>query len=394
MTAILIAVSCRIPEPPPEIPEGAEQGAVVGLRSADGSPITSGVGQLGGGDNAAPDAQGFVFYLSLPPGPTQVAFELESAATAHGAPFVQPETLSIWTTVPLSLQGTPVSDPGAAQVLEADGVSVEIAPGIVGVRGEPLNEPYTAGLRALQPGEGDSAPGNLTALLDDDEITPIDVEWVAASRAWDAGGEDVSLLPDARLIVTVDIPEGSGWELDPPRVFAYSPSQTRWQDRGAASLVEGEGQITFEASVFGWWALGRHDTAHACVTGRAVSGGVPVDGAEARLYQEGAVAIDRASTEDGRFCLSGRAGLPFQIGLTGVGRSRSALLTGRVEGTAQGAASCGGACLDLGDIELSRWPDEDLDRAWSGPGGDCDDSDPDVNPNPTLGDGSWCGGSL
>lgn len=395
MSIFFVAVlGCKIPELPPTEPKPPEQGAVIGLRDAAGQQITDGRGLLGGGDNADPDAQGFVYYLGVSPGRIQVAYDLEGAAITHGAPTVLPDTLAIWTTSPLLLSPVPLSDPTVAQLVSAPGLSLSIPASSAVVEDVPVTGPFSVGLQPLTPAQRDSTPGGLQALVDDDLLTGITFDWMAAARAWDGEGEDVSLVEDARMIVTVDIPEGKPWASSPPRLFVYNPGRTYWQDIGAAVVDEGGQSVSFEVSFFGWWALGQHVEQRACISGRAVdTDGAPIDGAEVRLYQDDSLHIDRVTTQGGAFCAAIDAGSSGEIAITSVGRDRSALYTGGRTVVAGDVGQCG-ACTDIGDVVLERWPDEDDDGAWSGPGGDCDDSDPGVNPNPTLGDGSYCGSAL
>jgi hypothetical protein len=390
----LLASCIELPVEPPPALEPPEQGIVIGLRTTEQQPVVDGRGLLGGGHRALPDAQGFVYYFAVPPGRISVSFELPGAAVAHGAPEVLPGHLSVWTTLPLPLVPTEIVDPQSRASAQLDVLSVEIPEGSASASG-----PWTLGLEILDESERPHLPGALHALLDDDELTPVRLDWMAVARGWEADDEDVELDEDAPAQVTLSLPEGSPWLTEPPRVFSYSPSRTWWTSVGVA-LADAEARtLSFEVSSLGWWALGElEEEPRSCVRGRAVDpDGAPVAGAELRMYAEDTVGVARTTTSaQGAFCLPLDSATPAALELTGVASARRALYTWR--GAAQGAPEPGtcdsGPCTELGDLPVERWPDADEDQAWSGPGGDCDDSAPDINPNPVLGDGSWCGTQL
>jgi hypothetical protein len=392
---VTLLVSCieLPPEPPPAL-EIPEQGVVIGLRTPEAQPVVEGLGQLGGSYKALPDAQGFVYYLQVPPGRIPVSFELPGAAVGHGAPEVLPGHLSVWTTLPLPLVTTEIADATLAASAQRDTLRVEIPEGSARLDG-----PYSLGLEIVDESLRPRVPGALQVLLDDDELTPVRIDWMGVARAWDAEGDDVGLDDEAPARVTLELPEDSPWLTTPPLVFTYSSSRTWWSSLGEA-LVDAEARtLSFEASALGWWALGElEEEPRACVRGRAVDpDGAPVAGTEVRMYAEGTLGVIRTSTQaSGTFCMPLAPSTPAVLELTGVSAGRLALYTGR--STTSGGPELGtcesGPCVELGDLVLERWPDEDEDRAWSGPGGDCDDGDPGVNPNPVLGDGSWCGAAL
>jgi hypothetical protein len=383
----------ELPPVPPALVQLAEQGVVIGLRTPEEQPVVDGRGQLGGGYKAVPDAQGFVYYLTVPPGRIPVSFELPGAAIGHGAPEVLPGHLSVWTTLPLPLVPTEIAAEQPASAVLED-LSVEIPADSAQVEG-----PWTLGLEIVDESSRPRVPGALSALLDDDELLPVQLDWMGVARGWDAEDEDVALDSELPAQVSLVLPEDSPWLSEPPDVFLYSSSRTWWSALGDAEVDVATRTLSFETPVLGWWALGAfEEQPRSCVRGRAVDPeGAPVAGAEVRMYAAGTLGVDRTSTAaSGSFCLPLDPGVEAALELTGVASGRTALYTwkGSTQGSSETATCASGPCVELGDLTVERWPDGDEDRAWSGPGGDCDDEAPEINPNPVLGDGSWCGAAL
>lgn len=384
--------------PPPPPPE---QGVVLGLRTPDGQPALDVEGNLGGGNRADPDASGFVYYVDVSPGRIQVSVSGDGYAIGHGAPDVRPGTLALATVVPLPLETETVEDPSQPHTVEGDGFTVEIPGGVVQFDDLPAVGPWTVGKHRITEADRYSIPGDELGLVNDGDIRAIVIEEVIALRGWNELSD--SFFPaEAKSRFTVDLPADSPLLAPNAKVgaYIYSGSRTFWTYAGTPEIDPDAKTATWEGTILGWWALAREvpePTDRSCVAGRVLDGlGGPLQGAEIRLYQEGVLGVDRISTDDGAFCLPIDVGASAEVRLVGVSPNRSALYTwsGTVTGGASPGACGSAACVDLGTITVESWGDVDADRSWAGPGGDCDDENPGVNPNPTLGDGTYCGDRL
>jgi hypothetical protein len=400
-TAIIAIAACSgpkdgtLPPPPP-----TNQGVVLGLRTPEGAPDLAVWGNLGGGSRAYPDASGFVYYVDVTPGRIQVSVDGVGYAIGHGAPDVQPGGLSVATVVPLVLEQQPVTDPLGPVTVQGDGLRVEIPAGVAEFDGQPAAGPWTIGHKRIREADRYSVPGDQLGLRNDTEVSQIVIDEIVVVRGWTEDA-DVAFPAETPIVFTIDLPEGSPM-LDPGaevRTWLYSGSRTYWSYAPSPLIDPAARTATFEVSSLGWWAIGREmppTPQRSCVTGQLLDqGGAGLVGAEVRLYQQGAVGVDRVSTVDGLFCLPIDPNASGELRIVGVDSTRENLFT--YSATVTGGASpsaCGPGCTNLGTVPAEVWPDGDGDRSWSGPGGDCDDVDPGVNPNPTLGDGSYCGDRL
>lgn len=405
MTLALVLATAPLGCKAPELPTSTadvlpSQGIVLGLRDATGEPDLGGRAALGGGDLASPDASGFVYYVNVPPGRTPVRYVYDDVASAYGSPEVFPDALSAASFVPLGLDTVVVDDLDAPLSITGDGFTAEV-PGGAWVRDGALAAgPIHVGWRTISDADRPGVPSDGMGIASDDEVHPIVLDQILVTRAWnDEGDVLVDNLDGTDVDVTyvVDLPVGSpllepGLEV---RVYVYGFVRTYWQYTTRPEIDATARTATFDAPGFGWIGLGRLAPPRSCVSGKLVDGsGAGISGAEVRLFDPGVMSAERASARDGTFCLPVTPGATTTLDALGVDPHRLTLYTAHQTVTGGDVATCGNGCVDLGSIRADAWPDSDGDHAWAGPGGDCDDNDPDVNPNPALGDGSYCGEPL
>ncbi|MEQ1504599.1 MAG: hypothetical protein ABMB14_20335, partial [Myxococcota bacterium] len=392
-------VACKVPEVPDDTGALTVQGIVVAVRDPDGTPNLDIDVFLGGGDRASPDSAGVVYYVEVPPGRTPVVIERPGHTVGYGAPTVVPQALSLSSVIVAPFDGVvQVLDPAAAVTIEGDGLRVEIPADALVVRQEPAVGPAELGWVSVDPADRGVIPGDLIGLTNDDDLAPIVIDRAFATRGI-AGEDDLSFAEGTIAIATVDLPVDSilvDGSL-PARVYQWSTSRAYWSDAGAAEIDPVERTATFSTYGLGWFAVGAVAPPRSCVRGTVLNdAGGGLDGAEVRLVQDGILGVDRTTTVSGAFCLPIDPGATAALHLVGADADRSTLYTweGNVTGGSEVGDCASAACVDLGVLDVAPWEDADADRSWSGPGGDCDDADPDVNPNPTLGDGTFCGSPL
>lgn len=381
-----------------DAPLPVQQGVVIGHRTADGEPVLEGKSFLGGSRPTDPSTSGFVFYHDLPPGRLSVSHRLPGHAVGYASPEIVVGAASLASLVPRPIDATSIDDPQVEGEVAGDGFTVAIPPGALVAEDLPLDGAYTFGADRVRAADRTGVPADLLAIRDDVDISRIVIDELLVVRATQ-GESEVTLAEDAHLSVVVELDPGSPL-LAPDAVaglYQFSGSTTYWSYGGKPEIDAVAHTATFERGSLGWWAIGRErPEGGSCVRGSVVDeNGDPLDGAEVTLTEPGTVGVDRVTTTDGgKFCLPIAA---ESAPLTVVGVSGDETRLYRYSGTAARGpeAECGNPlCADLGALTLDVYPDEDGDGAWSGPGGDCDDSDPEVNPHPAFGDGSYCGSSL
>jgi hypothetical protein len=374
------------------------QGLAVGLRAPDGSPETDVTAYLAGAFPALPDAAGFVYYLDVTPGRAPLFVRKDGYALAYSAPTVSLGGLAGSSLELIPLDPRVVGDPGQESVVDAGAVTMTIPPDAVQVGGAPVVGPWTVGAHVISASERWAIPGDLQAVTDDVVVAPIVLQHVTAARGWQ-GDQDVSPL-DETLEVTVSLPEGDPL-LAPsvqPMVYQYSNAQTYWLQATPADIDPVERTATFQVSNLGWWGLGRSAFGQGCVRGRVVdAAGDDLIGAQVGLALDGTLGVDRRTADENGFCMPIDPGVRGDLRVIGFAGDRSALYTwsGEVTGGPE-AGTCDEPtlCLDLGTLSPDAWPDADGDLHFAGPGGDCDDEEPTVNPSFANGDGTYCGGPL
>lgn len=371
-----------------------QQGIVVSARDLAGERLLDAVVRLGGVSRADPDSSGLVYFLAVPPGRTPVWTELEGTSVAHGAPSVEPDQVSMARIVPLPLTWADLPEAADGGTGGGGGLQVEVPAGVLEASG-----PWRFGHHRAAVTDALAVPGDHVGVKADDDLGPILIHEAFSLRATDDLGEDLAVVPDSRLPTELALPAGSplrapGAEV---RLYQFSSGRAYWVYAGDAT-VDGDGIARFEIGGFGWFGLALEGVERSCVTGRVVDGsGLGLTGAEVRLVQDGLVAPDRVTTVDGGFCVSVDLGASATLSIAGFDATLEHLYTGELPVTGGAtAASCAAAaaCVELGTIAVDTWVDADQDRSFAGPGGDCDDADPAVSPNPASGDGSWCGGLL
>jgi hypothetical protein len=388
---------CHGADPPVGTGPAAEQGVVVGLRSLDGGLLADGRSYLGGTSPTVPDAAGFSYFLDRPPGRTPVSVELPGSAVAYASPEVGVGALAGAAIVPHPLELAEVADPHAPFDLQGDGFTVHVPADSVADRDDVLlDAPWTLGHDRIRADDRYGLPGDLLVVRNDVDVSRFVIDELIALRATTDPTTDAHLVEDAELDVTIDLDPGSPL-LDPEAeagTYVYSAGRTYWTVGGVTiDPVARTAAVT--AHGFGWIALGR-EPERACVRGVLVDDrGHAVNGAEVTLVQDGTIGVDRVTTDNGAFCLPIDPGARADLRAFGAAPDRSAIYTWSGSTTGGGVGTCGSAaCVDLGEVEAQVWADADQDRSWSGPGGDCDDDDPAVGPNPASGDGSYCGWDL
>lgn len=376
----MMLAACHEPGTTPTAPgPTVRQGIVAPVRGLDGSPLPLATVYAGSGTEAIPDASSTTYFFDLSPGRGPVHAELAGHPWAGLAPDVAVEGV-VAADVRIGPEGEVFTGDGAAGGTFAfGGVTVEIPPGsTIDEAGAPLGV-FTA--TAFVPGEAERAtiPADQQLLSNDDQLGPMTLRHAWFFEVADAAGGRADVAPEALVTVTVALPPGDPlFDADEVRAAAYSRS-VGWWTRGLEAVLDPvAGTATVDVRGFGWLAL-VEPTAPACVTGEVRGPRGPVPGAELRLLRAGPFGVDRATADaSGRVCVpAGDA----RWSALGYDDTLETLFTGSGQAT----------IADGFVVEVEAWDDADGDRAFAGPGGDCDDDDPAVSPNPASGDGSWCG---
>lgn len=362
------------------------QGVVAISRWDDGTPMFDGT-VVAGSSQSDPDAAGQSYFLDLFPGRSPVTVRRADALVTTGVPDVVPDMISATVLDVKPLPAGESVDPTAGFTHAADGYSLEIPPSIVALDGVALTTPYDLVAFRVREADRPYLPGDQMGIRNDVEVAPIRLVEIVQQRGL-AGEDDLTFTDGAQATVTLDLPADSPiLAADPTtvRFYGWSTGRGYWSHGGVAAVDAGARTVSFESGGFGWFGIALDGTERPCVNGRAVAGdGTPVGGAEVRAFQEGLMGVDRVTAAaDGSFCLPLDDGATSSFRVVGFDNTRTRLFTG--SGIASGP---------IGDIVLDTWEDADLDRAFDGPGGDCDDSDPNVGPSVGLADGSWCGEPL
>ncbi len=357
-------------DPTTTVPLPELQGIVAVLRWLDdGSPVQEADATAGQSSPAHPDSGGGTYFFDLLPARLPLTAVADGGITTTTTPDVVPGAVSgthlAFLPRPLGLT---VSDPTVA-VLD----------------GEVVTEPYD--LVIVEPTEAQRAaiPGDQLSLRNDVEVGQVRILHVVSVQA--LRREDLlSVAQDVDVTLTFDLPASSPVWADPDnaRVWRYSPSAGYWVGGVRLQLDEATSTGTALVGSLGWIAIALEAPDRPCRQGRAVSAGEPLGGVEIRAFQDGLFGVDRVTTlVDGTFCLPTDDGATTTFRALGFDNTRTAMYVGG--GTSSGA---------IGDVQLEAFADDDQDRTFDGPGGDCDDSDPEVGPNPGLADGTWCGEPL
>lgn len=397
-------VACSGPDDPTDGPTRVdEQGVAVAVRTPEGGVPVTGEDELrvslGGANPTVPDAAGFAFFFEATPDRLPVSADAQGHAGAFAAPEVRPEGLSGVSLVTLDLPAVAdVPDAATPGRLDGDGYHVDVPGGALGIDDVPVAGPYVLqGHRVRSEADRAGAPQVQIAIRNDVDLVPIVVHELVVVRAYQEG-ERLRVVPDQKLAVTVEVDPGSPL-LAPgatPVGWTLSSSVGYWAGVGELTVDEAAATISFEPGVVGWYALGLDNAERGCVTGRLVDpDGRGVDGVGIRSLEAGLLGVDGASALDGTFCVPVSPGAVAEVRGIGFAPDRSALYLWSDTVTGSAVAGCGdAACTDVGDVVMQAWRDADDDRYWDGPGGDCDDHDPEVNPTFAFGDASYCGGSL
>lgn len=386
--AALVLVGCGGDggDPTASTNEGPWQGAVGRVRSVDGERIDAdGTELAAGASRSALDAAGLLVFDQELPGILGVVGKADGhTRSGAGAPVV----LDRLSAVGVDLLPTTSVDGGA--LTTAGPFELEMPDGmLVDGSGQPFTGPWTVAWAMPEGDERWSSPGDSVLLYDDVLEKPIHPHHPLYLQGHD--GEDrLRIEGDAPFVM--DLPAGSpvgdGW-----RVLHFSFTTGRWS-RGELVTLDAEGRAHTTIRNFGWIAFGLEDAPLGCVTGRVETpDGTVADGAEVRLLEPGALGATRGWVDGGRFCA------PLTVGATADARLLWFSPTFDTMGVAEAsvthpggeAGECGSAaCVDVGTLVLEVGRDADDDHYFSGPGGDCDDTDPDVNPSFAYGDGTWC----
>ncbi len=393
-------LGCHGAPTPDETTDGDEQGFVAVLRDLYGQrvdPEDPPDVTLGGTSIAVPDAGGFVYFYGVAPGRTPVAATAPSnGATTYGHAQVAPVGLVTSRLVPLPLAWSDEPDATIGAPVEDDGIAIEIPPAALAIDGVPAVGEWRLGWGVPGPDERETVPGDHLAQSGDVDVYPIDLHATLAVQAVEPDGDPLEMLEEQRFTVELAVPDGSPLLAGTSKVYTWAHSRAYWVETGPLAVDTEEKTVSFDAGSFGWFGLGERAGELGCVTGRITDdAGVGVSGLEVRLEQDGAVAPDRTTTVNGTFCLVAAPDTHVTLDAAGVDADRSRMFTWKGEATASGPAACGSlSCTHVGTVVAETWPDADGDQVFSGPGGDCDDADPAINPSPSLGDGGYCGGPL
>ncbi len=389
-------VACSGSEPTPaDDPLLPDQGATASVRHLSGDRALDALVVESGLNRADPDSASLTYFLNLLPGPVTMSVTWDGHVATYTTPEVEPDALCATQLVTTEAAVASYDDVAAAHTITADGFSVDIPAGAAKLADDPVTGPYTVSSIRLDADSAVVSPGTLVSVRNDDDLEPIelmDAVWLRGRV--DDDDRNVSLSEFGTLIIdlgatgVLDDPEG--WSL-----YSYATGRGLWT-RGADVVIDPvEGTATAEIKILGWWAIGRPATdRQGCVQGRVVDpAGQGITGPEVRLHARGRATVDRRTALAGTFCLPTPPGEAATLDLFGMSLDRGQVFFGQRSFTADaGVAACGSdQCTDLGLIGVDAFPDADGDGYFTGPGGDCDDSDAEVNPSPGLGDGSWCG---
>jgi hypothetical protein len=365
---------------PPVVPI---QGIVATVRTLTGEPFLAAGVVAGGGNDAEPDSQSTTYFYDLAPGRAAVVATAEGHAWAAGVPRIAPDSLTATDLRPIPVDEELVTDGAAGGHLVFGAVDLTLpAGGLVDDEGAAVTGPVTWRVLEGRAGQREGLPGDRQLLSNDDVLTYVDVFSVFFVEGTTEAGLGVQLADGVTAPVTVALPAGSGaFEARTVRTAAFSRSRAYWSSTGAGEVDAGAGTFAGDVLVFGWTAVMAEAAVDSCVVGTIAGGTGPVVGAEVRVAREGELTLDRASSDDrGEVCLAGGGEIVWSV--LGYAPDLSAMYTGS-----------GTATIDAAGFVLAvdTWPDADGDKAFAGPGGDCDDADPSISPNPDSGDGSWCG---
>lgn len=385
--AVLAAVlaACKGSEGTSATEVGTLQGVSTVVRAVSGERLPD-AEVAGGGSVSQPNAAGNLVFDDQLPGMVGVTAEAPGyVRSGTGAP-VQLDRLTaaeMWLAPADVVEGAATTAVGGAILELPDGALVDSLE-------QPYDGPWQLSWLQTEGDERWSSPGESTLLYEDVLEAPLQpVHPTYLQGESDDGRLRIEGLAPLSMQLPAGSPVQTGW-----RVYHYSFSAHRWT-RGELVGVDPQGVLHTEVRNFGWIGFALEELPPSgCVTGAVVlPDGSPADGAEVRLLEPGVVAATRGYVEGGRFCVPLTAGataevevLWFDKTFTRIGRTSDSLTHGGTEG-----ADCGGACFDVGTLSLETGNDADGDFYFGGPGGDCDDGDPDVNPSVVYGDGSWCG---
>lgn len=373
-----------------------EQGVIAGIRTFDGERVGGEPrASLGNQPPATPDSAGITYFFDVTPDRVPLVLQNPLHALGLAAAEVRAETVAAVSFVALPLDQALEADPASPVSFAGDGFVVDLPADSVEIEDLPFEDPYTLAAQRIRPDQRAAVPPVQIAIANDDDLAPTSLHELIVTGAWQEGRR-VDVVGEGRFEITLDLEPDSPL-LTAPTVYSYQLSNglLYWGRSEVAQIDPVARTATFPSSSFGWNALGIEGVERGCVVGRLVdTDGEPVDGAEVRSVQEGLAGVDGAYGVGGSFCVAVDPGATTELSVLAFRRDRTAMY--RWHGTAVGsaAAPCGGACTDLGEITVEVHPDGDRDRFFSGPGGDCDDGDPGVNPTFAFGDGSWCGGAL
>jgi hypothetical protein len=366
----------------------ARQGVSVLVRGVDGGRLDAEVEIAGGGGASVPNAAGNLVHDDELPGLFGVWAQGPGLVRTGSGPVVELDRI---TAVELTV--VPARIAVGAPAVDLDGLELELPDGVLV---DSLEVPYEGEweLRWLVP-EGDerwASPGEPLLLFDDVLEAPLQVLHPFYVQGYASDGEE-RLRIDGLAPVRLRLPAGAE-VTDQWRLYHYSMGAQRWQRGEPVAQVDADGWVTAELRSFGWVGLALEEQARGCVQGSVrTADGAPADGAEVRLLEDGHAAAVRDYVQGGAFCLPMAAGAEGQLRVSWFDASltRMGATTAAVRNPSTELGRCGEVCADLGEFVLEEGYDGDGDFYYGGPGGDCDDGDPDINPSFAYGDGSWCG---
>lgn len=401
LSAVLLAASCtpgEADETDVSIPQPIT-GITLQLLDSEGKPAIGSSTSVGGQHKSQPDASGMVLMRETPLGLLVPSASWEGHAPTYARVDVQVGQLSMVRFQFLPLTTVGVSDPSAPVVLSDAGVTVTAEPGDIELNGAPPVDPYDFQFRVVGEDERRAVPGSDEVLRGDADVRPMHMARTWFVRPWppaDATRDEFEFRLAGELSVAIDAGPGSGFEgdLEGWGLYVFDNSQGFWrfmsplEADATGTLLEGE------APLMGWTAVGREDVVTGCATAKVTyDGGVPLTGTSVVLLEDGVAGVRRVESLVGELCMQARGPGTATALVMGFEPTRERLMAAAMPMTLDGLGTCGPSddCASLGDLFLTVYEDADDDGSWGGPGGDCDDDDPSVNPSIAFGDGSWCG---
>ena len=390
LCAAMLLAACTVDEPrdPLTLRGGGDDddsvavtlGSVAGTVLAPTGAFVPGVTLRVGGLEATSDARGW-FQIDRVPTGDQVLSASRDGWTSSWRPVdVRPD---VTVQVSLALQPAAIRTladpaPGPDAVVTQGGVTVEFIEGSFTYEesGEVVAGPIDVAIALLdEPNELHAAPGML-AVGDGGEPFALE-SFGMVEVVLTAGGARVRFA--GRALLSFPLFAGHPFsDGDPIPLWSFDETAGVW-------VPEGEGTVdgplfVAEVTHFTWWNADRPLGETHCVDGTLLlPGGAPAAGVTVNTTGVDYLGADFVITEsDGSFCAPVKAGatsrLSSVVGGTGV-------FSWQVDVEAPAApATCGGACIELGAIELADLEDDGDGDGVTELAGDCDDADPLVNP--------------